>query len=337
MSRGMRHIGVIGFDGVNGVDITRPLEVSPTLAWAQRRARSTSTDISRPPRSWASRCTPRIRGASPAAGLSFSFQRPAAPRPPPHRIRSVEVFYPGRHPRGSSRIARVTVPAQSGRKAALTFIFVTVLIDMLAFGMIIPVLPVLVQDFVGGNAARAAEVYGLFGTAWALMQFIFSPVQGSLSDHFGRRTRDPHLLRGLGSGFHSHGAGAESLVAAGRQSDLRYHRGELQHRRRLYFGCNAAGEARRELRHDRRRIRCRIRVGTGAGRLARRHFAAAAVLGVGLHGAGQCMLGTVRAARIIAQGKARAVLVAATPIRWEPSSCCALIPCSRASPAAISS
>jgi MFS transporter, DHA1 family, tetracycline resistance protein len=96
---------------------------------------------------------------------------------------------------------RVTPPAQSGRKAALTFIFVTVLIDMLAFGMIIPVLPVLVQDFVGGDAARAAEMYGVFGTAWALMQFIFSPIQGSLSDHFGRRPVILISCAGLGLDF----------------------------------------------------------------------------------------------------------------------------------------
>ena len=83
----------------------------------------------------------------------------------------------------------------------MTFIFVTVLIDMLAFGMIIPVLPVLVQDFVGGNAARAAEMYGLFGTAWALMQLIFSPVQGSLSDHFGRRPVILISCAGLGLDF----------------------------------------------------------------------------------------------------------------------------------------
>jgi DHA1 family tetracycline resistance protein-like MFS transporter len=95
----------------------------------------------------------------------------------------------------------MTMPAQSRRKAALTFIFVTVLIDMLAFGMIIPVLPVLVQDFVGGNAARAAQMYGLFGTAWALMQFIFSPVQGSLSDHFGRRPVILISCAGLGLDF----------------------------------------------------------------------------------------------------------------------------------------
>src|SRR6202022_3260151 len=95
----------------------------------------------------------------------------------------------------------MTVPAQSRRKAALTFIFVTVLIDMLAFGMIIPVLPLLVQNFVGGDAARGAEIYGLFGTAWALMQFIFSPIQGSLSDHFGRRSVILISCAGLGLDF----------------------------------------------------------------------------------------------------------------------------------------
>ena len=92
-------------------------------------------------------------------------------------------------------------PAQRHRKAALPFIFVTVLIDMLAFGMIIPVLPVLVQNFMGGSTARAAEMYGVFGTAWALMQFIFSPVQGSLSDHFGRRPVILISCAGLGLDF----------------------------------------------------------------------------------------------------------------------------------------
>jgi DHA1 family tetracycline resistance protein-like MFS transporter len=87
------------------------------------------------------------------------------------------------------------------RQAALAFIFVTVLIDMLAFGMIIPVLPLLVQNFVGSDAARGAQMYGLFGTAWALMQFIFSPIQGSLSDHFGRRAVILISCTGLGLDF----------------------------------------------------------------------------------------------------------------------------------------
>jgi DHA1 family tetracycline resistance protein-like MFS transporter len=76
---------------------------------------------------------------------------------------------------------------RASRRAAIAFIFVTVVLDVLAFGIIIPVLPKLVEDFLGGNTARAAEIYGLFGTVWALMQFFFSPVLGSLSDRYGRR------------------------------------------------------------------------------------------------------------------------------------------------------
>jgi MFS transporter, DHA1 family, tetracycline resistance protein len=58
---------------------------------------------------------------------------------------------------------------------------------MLALGMVIPVLPKLIESFVAGDTARASEYVGLFGTVWALMQFVFSPVQGALSDRFGRR------------------------------------------------------------------------------------------------------------------------------------------------------
>lgn len=78
-------------------------------------------------------------------------------------------------------------PGTKPRKAALVFIFITVVLDMLALGMVIPVLPILVRTFLGGDTARASEVFGLFATAWALMQFVFSPVQGALSDRFGRR------------------------------------------------------------------------------------------------------------------------------------------------------
>jgi DHA1 family tetracycline resistance protein-like MFS transporter len=82
----------------------------------------------------------------------------------------------------------MTDPTAPGpRRAAFAFVFVTVLLDMFAIGIIIPVLPKLVEDFMGGNTARAALVYGVFGTAWALMQFLFSPMLGSLSDRFGRR------------------------------------------------------------------------------------------------------------------------------------------------------
>lgn len=73
------------------------------------------------------------------------------------------------------------------RRAALSFIFITVLLDMLALGIVVPVLPTLVMDFMHGQTARAAETIGLFTTMWALMQFLFSPLLGLLSDRYGRR------------------------------------------------------------------------------------------------------------------------------------------------------
>jgi DHA1 family tetracycline resistance protein-like MFS transporter len=73
------------------------------------------------------------------------------------------------------------------RTAAIAFIFVTVVLDVVSMGIIIPVLPRLVEDFMAGDTARAATMFGVFGTVWALMQFICSPVIGMLSDRFGRR------------------------------------------------------------------------------------------------------------------------------------------------------
>ena len=58
---------------------------------------------------------------------------------------------------------------------------------MLTFGMIGPVLPKLIASFVGNNYSYAAVVIGLFATVWALMQFVFSPLLGMLSDRVGRR------------------------------------------------------------------------------------------------------------------------------------------------------
>jgi DHA1 family tetracycline resistance protein-like MFS transporter len=80
-----------------------------------------------------------------------------------------------------------TATSATVRSAALIFIFITVVLDMLALGMIAPVLPKLVEDFLGGNTAQAARIFGLFGATWAAMQFLFSPVLGALSDRYGRR------------------------------------------------------------------------------------------------------------------------------------------------------
>lgn len=86
------------------------------------------------------------------------------------------------------------------RKAAITFILFVAILDVIAMAIVVPVLPVLVQEFTG-STARAGWMNGLFIALWAVMQFLFSPLVGSLSDRFGRR---PVLLlssAGLGISY----------------------------------------------------------------------------------------------------------------------------------------
>ena len=73
------------------------------------------------------------------------------------------------------------------RAAAALFVVVVVALDMLALGIVIPVLPRLVLGFAADDTARAAAIYGWFGVSFAAMQFVCSPVLGALSDRFGRR------------------------------------------------------------------------------------------------------------------------------------------------------
>ncbi len=90
-------------------------------------------------------------------------------------------------------------------KPAIIFIFITLFLDIFGIGVIIPVLPKLVEELQGGNVSAAAHSVGWLSALYALMQFVFSPVLGSLSDRFGRR---PVILASL------FGSGIDYLVLA---------------------------------------------------------------------------------------------------------------------------
>ncbi|MET3126984.1 DHA1 family tetracycline resistance protein-like MFS transporter [Arcicella rosea] len=73
------------------------------------------------------------------------------------------------------------------RNPAILFIFITILIDVLGIGIIIPVLPKLLQELTGKGLSEASQYSGFMMAAYAVMQFIFSPILGGLSDKYGRR------------------------------------------------------------------------------------------------------------------------------------------------------
>ncbi|MEM7387400.1 MAG: TCR/Tet family MFS transporter, partial [Verrucomicrobiota bacterium] len=85
------------------------------------------------------------------------------------------------------------------RKPALAFIFITVVLDILGIGLIVPILPKLVETLQPGGTAAAAHTFGLLAALYSLMQFVFAPLVGSLSDRFGRRPII--LLSLLGAGL----------------------------------------------------------------------------------------------------------------------------------------
>ncbi len=84
------------------------------------------------------------------------------------------------------------------RKSGVFFILVTILIDCIGFGIIIPIMPDLIRELTGGDLSEAARYGGLLIVAYAIMQFISSPILGSLSDKYGRRPILLISLFGLG-------------------------------------------------------------------------------------------------------------------------------------------
>lgn len=80
------------------------------------------------------------------------------------------------------------------RKAAVSFIFITLLLDVIGLGLIIPVFPQLIEELIQGDISEASQWAGLLTFAYAIMQFICAPIIGNLSDKYGRR---PVLLFSL--------------------------------------------------------------------------------------------------------------------------------------------
>ena len=83
----------------------------------------------------------------------------------------------------------------------MAFILVTLFIDILGIGIIVPILPVLIREFLGGNNAQAAVYYGVIISTYATMQFLCAPVLGALSDRYGRRPVILVSLFGLGTDY----------------------------------------------------------------------------------------------------------------------------------------
>src|ERR1051326_1939779 len=87
------------------------------------------------------------------------------------------------------------------RRASVVFVLITLFIDVLGMGLVIPILPKLVQNLLGGEVAEASFVFGVLVSIYSVMQFFCAPVLGALSDRFGRRPIILLALLGLGCDY----------------------------------------------------------------------------------------------------------------------------------------
>jgi len=91
--------------------------------------------------------------------------------------------------------------APAASRHAVTFVLITVFLDMVGFGLIMPVLPALIRDVGHMDLADAAYIGGWMFAAFSVAQFAFSPLMGNLSDRFGRRPLLLLAIFGLGLDF----------------------------------------------------------------------------------------------------------------------------------------
>ena len=96
------------------------------------------------------------------------------------------------------------IPTVSVSRHATLFVLLTVLLDMVGFGIIIPVLPVLIEDVGRMTLAEATKIGGWMAFAFSITQFLFSPLMGNLSDRFGRRPLLLLAIAGLGIDYLLH-------------------------------------------------------------------------------------------------------------------------------------
>jgi MFS transporter, DHA1 family, tetracycline resistance protein len=105
---------------------------------------------------------------------------------------------------------QTTAPKPENNQGGFIFVFVTVALDMLAIGLIVPVLPNFINKLTGGDISQAAYYVGMFSVGWAIMQFVAMPIMGALSDQYGRKPiflisnfgqAFAHLLTAVASGF----------------------------------------------------------------------------------------------------------------------------------------
>src|SRR5438874_2455771 len=101
-------------------------------------------------------------------------------------------------PPSANLICSRSAHSMRNRRASVVFVLITLFIDILGMGLVIPILPRLVQSLLGGAIGEASFVYGLLLSIYAVMQFLGAPLLGALSDRFGRRPIILLALAGLG-------------------------------------------------------------------------------------------------------------------------------------------